>query len=861
MEQFNFSSGLPDLDRVLQGIRQGDNVVWQTDDLSDYKSFLIPFCRNANAEGKKLVYLRFATHPPLLPRDLNFDIFELDPNKGFATFVSEIISIVDDYGKGVCYVFDCLSGLAVEWFSDRMLGNFFMLICPRLFEQDTVAYFVITHDKHMPSAVNSIHNTAQVVIDVLTSKEKQYILPIKVFNRYSPSLYMLHSRENDIFKPVTKSAVLSEIMAGFDHPWLDFNVDRRDLWTRRLIEAQELYNSILLKIHGNEYAELLKKSLIRMIVTRDESLAKLCEKYFDIANIVCIGKRMIGSGLIGGKAVGMLLARIILKKTDPEWKKRMETHDTFYIGSDVFCTYMVRNKCWWDVRRLKKEKPDFPSSEAVQEKIMNGEFPDEIIHQFRELLLSYFGQSPVIIRSSNILEDAFGNAFSGKYESVFCVNQGTLDERLANFIHAVKTVYASTYSRDALIYRDHRNLLDHKEEEMAVLIHRVSGTFYGDKYFPHIAGVAYSFNPYVWNRRIDPSSGALRLVFGLGTKAVESHGNDYTRVISINEPFLRPESSLDEVRKYSQQLVDVLDLGKNSHVSMSFEEIAKIADGLPIEIFASKDAEMESRAKEFGVKDCFPWVLTFDNFLSKTDFIERMKDILTIVEDAYKCPVDIEFTVNFLNDSSYRINVLQCRPFQCSKKIAGIKDLEEIDDSRIVMKSSGPIIGGNLDIELDRIIYVVPEEYSRLSMQERHLLAKLVGEISNKDPEMNTLVMGPGRWGTKMPSLGIPASFSDIKNVSVLCEIAMMHEGLRPDISFGTHFFNDLVESNTIYIAVAETGTASFLRQDMLLSLKDKILDFVPSPPKSLLGVLRVSHGDGLRIYANVLEQTCVLFK
>ncbi len=169
---------------------------------------------------------------------------------------------------------------------------------------------------------------------------------------------------------------------------------------------------------------------------------------------------------------------------------------------------------------------------------------------------------------------------------------------------AVRTVYASSLSDDVLTYRSHRGLWN-RYEEMALLVQRVSGAFYGNFYLPQLAGVGYSFNPFAWDKEIDPSAGVLRLVFGLGTRAVDQHDNDYTRIVALNAPLKRPEVSTDDVHKYSQRIVDVLDLRNNAHVSMDFESLAQSTPRLPLELFAVRDHEMEIRAKKFAVKNVF----------------------------------------------------------------------------------------------------------------------------------------------------------------------------------------------------------------------------------------------------------------
>ena len=159
--------------------------------------------------------------------------------------------------------------------------------------------------------------------------------------------------------------------------------------------------------------------------------------------------------------------------------------------------------------------------------MQTGEFPEYIVNQFVEML-DYFGQSPIIVRSSSLLEDNFGNAFSGKYKSVFCVNQGTRRERLKAFLSAVREVYASTMGHEALNVQVPGADCSISDEQMALLVQRVSGSVFGNLFFPQIAGVGLSFNPYSWSEKIKPESGMIRLVCGLGTRAVDRHDDDYT---------------------------------------------------------------------------------------------------------------------------------------------------------------------------------------------------------------------------------------------------------------------------------------------------------------------------------------------
>ncbi|MBD3320301.1 MAG: pyruvate, phosphate dikinase, partial [Chitinivibrionales bacterium] len=617
----SMSTGLDALDATLNGVLPGDNIVFQVDSINDYIPFVHPFSAESNRADRGLIYFRFAEHKWLLPPEVKAEIHQLHPEDGFETFISEIFDVIEHHGVGACYVFDCLSELSVDWYSDRMLGNFFMLTCPYLYEYKTATYFALQRDHHMAIATESIHTTAQVVLDVYRNKEILYIHPLKVWKRYSPTMFMLHAWEGDNFKPVTGSTVISEIMGSVPQNWLDFSMQNLDVWTRTFTQAQEcIQDNSPGSGADSRDASLLRDRLLRMAITRDIRLLNRAQRYFDLTDLVDVGKRMIGTGLIGGKSVGMLLARAILKRHDPRWTELLETHDSFFIGSDLFYSYLIANGCWWMRRKLKLSGVILDGSEEVRRKILSGVFPDDIKARFSNML-DYFGQSPIIVRSSSLLEDAYGNAFSGKYESVFCANQGSPPDRLEEFMNAVRTVYASTMRREALAYRKHWGLLG-QDEQMALLVQRVSGDRNGNLYYPQIAGVGFSFNPYAWTHDIDPRQGMIRLVFGLGTRAVDRADDDYTRVVALNAPEKRPESSFDEVRRYAQRRVDVLDLHENQHVSYSFEDVATAGEGIPLEIFASRDEQMEQRARQHNMKNVFSWVLTFNELLAETAFVD-----------------------------------------------------------------------------------------------------------------------------------------------------------------------------------------------------------------------------------------------
>ena len=824
------STGLPGLDRALKGLMPGDNVVWQVDSIEDYLPLALPFCEHVQTRGQKLIYFRFAGHNPIVPEAMNAEVHRLDPGPSFEMFLSQIHRTISEAGRGANYVFDCLSDLVADWYSDQMLANFFMLTCPYLYDLETIAYFALLRGHHSSDATQPINDTTQLFSDVYRHRGELYVRPLKVQHRYSPTMHMLHVWRGKEFEPVSDSVTISEILTSF--PWLGLELgdDRLNVWNRTFLEAEEVLEAERETGALPQIAHELLQRTLRMIVSRDERVVQLAERYLSLAEVLRIKKRMIGTGLIGGKSVGVLLARAILSQMEPRWRELLEIHDSFFVGSDVFYTFLVRNGCWW-VRDRQKDPDNFlDGAETARQRILHGEFPDYVLRQFSDML-SYFGQSPIIVRSSSLLEDNFGNAFAGKYDSVFCANQAPREKRMEDLLSAVRTIYASTMSERALSYRARRGILD-RDEQMGLLIQRVSGSQQGHFFYPQIAGVGFSFNPYVWDDHIDPTAGLLRLVLGLGTRAVDRADDDYTRLVSLSAPDRRPETNIDDVRQYTQHKVDVLDLGADQLATYDFAEVARQSPKLPLELVASQDTELERLARERRMRDVFPWILTFDELLRKTDFAEDMRQMLHVLQEAYDYPVDVEFTANFLGDTKYKIDLVQCRPLQVKGGGVIADPPADIPNADLILEAHGAVIGQSLISAIDRLIYVVPSVYGQLPVNERYSVARVIGQLTrlqDADSGHTAMLLGPGRWGTTTPSLGVPVTFADINSVSILCEIVAMREDLVPDVSLGTHFFSEIVEMNMLYLALFPHQENNSLQESFFESQPNHLADLVPS--------------------------------
>lgn len=870
MESRVIHSGVPALDSVLQGIRLGDNVVWQINELEDYISFAKPFAEQAIRDQRSLFYFRFASHPPILDPQPGLEIIEVDPSPGFDYFSGKLHRIIEQNGLFSFYVFDNLSALVTEWATDELLANFFQVTCPFLFELDTVAYFALKLGHHDDAAVMRIRDTTQIMINLYRVNNRRYFHPLKVWERYSTQMFLPHVIEGEEITPIFQSGEAAQITAVARKNPLRAGADSIAPWDsvyRKLVQHFEDDEG---QVETRPEFISLKHELTRMIIGNQPEIFQLASVYFSAEDLIRIRSRIIGSGQVGGKAAGMLLARSILEKSrgEVDFRKVLENHDSFYIGSDVFFTFLVNNNLFRLRLQLTTGK-DITSEEfeEVEERFLEGTFPRDIMDQFHNML-DYFGQAPIIVRSSSLLEDSFGNAFAGKYRSEFCSNQGSLEDRLEAFLNAVKLVYASALNPDALSYRRKRGL-EERDEQMALLVQRVSGTPYNEYFFPALAGVAFSQNLYVWTDRIDSKQGLIRLVFGLGTRAVDRVGSDYPRMISVSHPELRPEVG-EKVVKYSQREIDLLNLEKNCMETRYFLDVVKDGDypNLHLMVSAFSEGYLQDPGSRFLLPPPEDYVLTFNNLIKQTSLVKTLGSILETLESAYGRPVDTEFTASVDEDNQVWINLLQCRPLSIQGAEGRVVHIpEKIDPKRVLFRSSR-IVNGGILFGMRYIVYIDPEEYCAIrDMKIKQSIGRLVGKI-NAHSDIKSgryLMMGPGRWGSSNIDLGVNVRYLEINNTAVLVEIAREEAGHVPEVSYGTHFFQDLVEDQIIYLPVYPDDASSEFNFDFFAKAPNIFLQLLPDAGgyQNIIRVIDVksfTNGQRLEVVADPQSQKAICY-
>ena len=850
------STGIEALDRSIDFLRKGDTVTWQIEDIGDYVYVATRFVSTVALSGQRIVYLRFGDHEEVIDaaalqnRGANVKKYMLDPAVGFETFAVQVHRIISNEEPNSFYIFDCLSELQRYWFSDLMICNFFCLTSPFLQKQNAIAYVPIKYERHIYETISRIRRATSVLMNVRTLDGSIYIHPLKAEGRSTDSMFF----------PIKISGNSSRVITSSIENYAIFDIftqtgERRDCW-------DSMFDSVSAGAEEPTDPDgvALKENIMRCLLGTEPTRLELCRKYFSVRDLMDIKKREIGTGCIGGKAVGMLLARNIIRDTLPElYRERIEPHDSYFIGADVFYTYAVQNNTW-DLRTRMIEPEDYMRlAPEFRDRLLQGEFMPTIKEQFLSML-EYFGQSPIIVRSSSLLEDGIGNAFAGKYESVFCPNQGTLEERYRVFENAVRAVYAITVSADAFKYRAERNLLD-RDEQMALLVMRVSGDRRGQYYYPHIAGVGHSKNLYMAGANASlENKGMLRLVFGMGTRAVDREADDYARFIKLDDPLAPPMVEYGDEYKYSQHKVDLIDLKENRFRTVDLESLNKQEMNADPMLFMEPDMAAAAHYRELGLTGVqVPDIVSFNRLLRHTKFTDDLGLIMSTLEKVYDYPVDVEYACSFNRAGAYRINLLQCRTLQThGMGRAGV--MPKVKD--FFFRIKGNFMGGNVCIPVRYAVFVRAEEYLELPERLKYSVARRIGELNASLTGEGAVLIGPGRWGTTTPSLGVPVSFAEISRYTCMCEVAYSSHGMRPELSYGSHFFQDLVESQIFYAALYQGEEGCLFNDGLFRSMPDRYSAFAP-PDDGLAQVISV-YDLGPRggiLYSEVGSQDCFLAK
>ena len=660
----------------------------------------------------------------------------------------------------------------------------------------------------------------QQIRDHLTDFYFAYNLPLELFHRIVEELL------------AGRRGLAAEKAPSWDEITLTFNPELApvDLLIRKIEQYATLPPAERARVQ--HHSEEMNVVLIKALISDQLSFVGVAKKWLGAGDFKFILDRRIGSGKIGGKAAGMLLAWKILQQAAPELAGQIAVPRSYFIGADVFYDYLALNKVEYINQKYKPAEQITAEYPQIRAEYEQGRFPEEIADALRDILREV-GDRPLIVRSSSLLEDNFGTSFAGKYESYFCPNQGPLKENLRDLTLAIRRIYASVYSPDALIYRRRMGLLDY-DERMAILLQEVQGETYHDFFFPALAGVAFSRSPIVWSPRLRREEGFARLVLGLGTRAVERVGEDYPRLLFLSHPQLRPETTPQAIAHYSQRLMDVIDLAQNRLVTVPMREVLDLDFPALRWVAAVLDDEALLPVRSLGPRVTPErLVLTFDGLIQRTDFVPLLKQVLSTLARHYGFPVDMEFAASLRPEPgggkpAVIFHLLQCRPQSTGARGENVRVPTDVPIDSQLFFTSRMVPQGHIPA-VDYILYVPPEAYERADPRRRQAIARIIGQLNKALEGQTFILIGPGRWGSSNVQLGVPVTYADIFNARALVELAMGRGAAAPEPSYGTHFFQDLVETNIHPLAIYPDEPDNFLNRAFLDGAQDRLADLLPA--------------------------------
>ncbi len=648
-----------------------------------------------------------------------------------------------------------------------------------------------------------------------------------------------------------KASFIFRTLVNLDHPLSDV-ADA----VRRFIDLNPP--------HGLQVSEATGKGiqvlLIRRMITNQLEYINVAKRHVTIRDFYDLIDHMIiparSHGVIGGKAAGLFLASRILRSY-AEHRPRLAdvaTPKTWYLPSDSLHYFMNFN----DMEEMfeQKYKPmeeirsEYPH---IVELFKSSRFPPEIVHGL-SMALDDLGPNPVIVRSSSRLEDRFGAAFSGKYKSLFLANQGEKHERLAALLDAVAEVYSSLFGPDPIQYRAERGLLDVREE-MGVIVQQVVGSRVGDYHLPTCAGLAFSSNEFRWSARLDRRDGLVRLVPGLGTRAVDRMADDYPILVAPGQPELRVNSTPEEVARYSPRKLDALNLVTNRFETIRVDEfLATHGHELPaverlVSVFA--DGRL-TRTPRLTLDFSSDLVVTGEGLIADGSFIGTVREMLEVLEQEMGTAVDIEFAFD-----GERIWLLQCRPQSRSTETEPAPIPQNLDERDLLFRSHKHVSNGMIP-DISHIVYVDGRRYRLLpSAEEMHAVGRAVSRLNKVLPKRRFVLIGPGRWGSRGDiRQGVSVGYADISNTAALMEVAVGETEFTPDLSFGTHFFQDLVEASIRYIPIYPDEDGCIFDDRFLGRSHNELADLLPDYAGlenvvRVIDVAKTTGGKVLRILLN----------
>ena len=668
--------------------------------------------------------------------------------------------------------------------------------------------------------VHKIENTIPIL---LQSNEKQLKikdnnLPIKLLHKNSPTLFqdlrefiitnfgfgdfVFRNTKGEEINRASNINELAELLLEIPEKTLDYHASKNHFSNWLAARGELKLASLFRNLKKTDFPNFKKRKQNHIdLINKTQQNQKNSQvidfsykSYNKSANFY-----RIGTGSLGGKARGLAFANSYLNESKLNNKFpniNIRIPQIAVIGTDEFDRFMSVNNLWEVALNTQNNK-------KILNAFLKGRLSKDLIYSLKSYLkeINY----PLAIRSSSLMEDSQYQPLAGMYSTFMLPNCAyESKERLSHVCEAIKRVFASTFFQEPKTLM--KNIIQrHEEEKMAVIIMEMIGEKHSERFYPTFSGVSQSFNyyPISYMKR---DEGIAFVSLGLGKTIVD--GGKSLR-FSPKYPNILPQfHSIRSTLQESQNHFYALKLNSTKNPMSSGE--SKNLNLYPLEI-AENDNTLKRIASvvclnDNVIRDSLSYkgtrVITFSSILKYNYFplSEILKELMEIGKIALGCPVEIEFAVNLYDDPNKKDEfcLLQIKPMV----IGGMETLEEIKDipKDDFFCKSNLVLGNGIINYLENIVYVDPENFDRSNTNNIALeIEKINDELGRENPY---LLIGPGRWGTNDPWLGIPVNWKQIANAKVIVEVGI--DKLDPDPSFGSHFFQNVTSLQIGYFTISK---------------------------------------------------------
>ena len=514
------------------------------------------------------------------------------------------------------------------------------------------------------------------------------------------------------------------------------------------------------------------------------------DKYFSISRI--------GQGSIGGKARGLAFLDSLIKRNNLYTyfdNVDINIPKTVVIGTDVFDEFMENNRLY------SIALSDNFTDDEILDKFLNATLPEHIHADIYKIASIIDG--PVAIRSSSLLEDSHYQPFAGIYNTYMIpFRKGDYESMFLMIRKAIKAVYASAYYADSKAYMQATsNVID--EEKMAIVLQEVIGSTYGNKFYPTISGVGRSIDYYPLEPAL-PEDGTVSMALGLGKHVVDG---------GLSLRFC-PKYPKNVLQTSNPQLA-LRETQKNFYaLNLDNDFVPTPNDGSCLLKLRIKEAEKDNSIKDIAstyilhdnvVRDGYNYagkkIITFSSILKHNTYplADILDKVLKLGEEEMGNPVEIEFAVDMEVPKGEKIlfKLLQIRPIATKDESVVIDETELIGDDLLIVSKSA--LGNGIVDDISDVIYVRPENFDSSKTKE---IVDYIDDLNRQfiDNNRNYILIGPGRWGSSDPWLGIPVNWSQISAARLIVESGL--DNFRIDPSQGTHFFQNLTSFRVGYFTI-----------------------------------------------------------